>query len=298
VNCEFRYNGKGESLLNVLPFGGGAVFASVGSSTFINCLFHHNKAGDGGAIVVRTELAVATFVNCTFAYNTAFHNAGAIFDANGEASLYNCILWGNVRVGGPGYDDQIDSGSGGTTLARNCDIQGGWWGSNIINADPLFQDVAGGKFNLQFGSPCKDTGSNAYQPADVADLDWDGDTLETVPYDLVLRSRTLGIAVDIGAYETPFCRDGYCEADESSCNCPQDCGPAAYTEQVDSTCNDGIDNDCDTLTDCDDRDCDLDLACMGTVPTVSEWGLVILALLLLTGAKIYFGHQPGRVPTR
>ena len=30
---------------------------------------------------------------------------------------------------------------------------------------------------------------------------------------------------------------------------------------------------------------------MPTIPTVSEWGLVILTLLLLTGGKIYFGHR-------
>ena len=30
-------------------------------------------------------------------------------------------------------------------------------------------------------------------------------------------------------------------------------------------------------------------ACDGTIPTVSEWGLVVLALLLLTGAKLRFG---------
>ena len=69
-------------------------------------------------------------------------------------------------------------------------------------------------------------------------------------------------------------------------------------EEPTLTCHDGIDNDCDTLTDCEDPDCGLDLACMGIVPTVSDWGLVILTLLLLTGAKVYFGHQPGRVPTR
>jgi hypothetical protein len=33
----------------------------------------------------------------------------------------------------------------------------------------------------------------------------------------------------------------------------------------------------------------------GTIPTVSEWGLVILTLLLLTGAKIYFSRRPSVV---
>lgn len=34
------------------------------------------------------------------------------------------------------------------------------------------------------------------------------------------------------------------------------------------------------------------IACVHTaIPTVSEWGLVVLALLLLTGAKLYFGRR-------
>lgn len=300
LNCEFRHNGEGESRQDVQPFGGGAVFAYQGSSTFVNCLFHHNKAGDGGAIILnRDGFAFAAFINCTFAYNTAFHNGGAIFDLDGAGTLYNCILWGNVGSLGPGLDDQIYTGSGGTTEVRYSDVQSGWFfAATNIDANPRFQDVAAGNFNLQFDSPCKDTGSNAYLPADEGDLDWDGDTLETVPMDLGLLPRILGTGVDMGAYETPFCGDGNCDADENSCNCSQDCGQAPVNEKPDSSCRDGIDNDCDTLTDCDDPDCGMEPVCMGIIPTVSEWGLVILTLLLLTAAKIYFGHQPGRAPTR
>jgi hypothetical protein len=31
------------------------------------------------------------------------------------------------------------------------------------------------------------------------------------------------------------------------------------------------------------------------IPTVSEWGLVVMTLLLLTGAKIYFGRRGSEV---
>ena len=30
---------------------------------------------------------------------------------------------------------------------------------------------------------------------------------------------------------------------------------------------------------------------IGVIPTVSEWGLVLMALLLLAGAKVYFGRR-------
>ena len=33
------------------------------------------------------------------------------------------------------------------------------------------------------------------------------------------------------------------------------------------------------------------LVAFDPIPTVSEWGLVVLTLLLLTGAKIYFGRR-------
>jgi sialate O-acetylesterase len=54
------------------------------------------------------------------------------------------------------------------------------------------------------------------------------------------------------------CGDGTCNPGESSCGCPEDCGPPASTE---SSCSDGIDNDCDGFTDCLDSECSEDPAC-------------------------------------
>jgi sialate O-acetylesterase len=56
----------------------------------------------------------------------------------------------------------------------------------------------------------------------------------------------------------PVCGDANCDPGEDQCNCASDCGtpPAAETN-----CSDGIDEDCDTDTDCDDADCLGDLAC-------------------------------------
>jgi hypothetical protein len=51
----------------------------------------------------------------------------------------------------------------------------------------------------------------------------------------------------------PGCGNTVCEPGigEDQCNCPEDCGTPPSTE---TSCTDGIDNDCDTYTDCDDSD--------------------------------------------
>ncbi|MFQ5494210.1 MAG: IPTL-CTERM sorting domain-containing protein, partial [Phycisphaerae bacterium] len=77
---------------------------------------------------------------------------------------------------------------------------------------------------------------------------------------------------------------GQCRAD---CSCP----PAPV-------CGDGVVNQTSEL--CDGTDdaacpgqCQADCTCpsSGVIPTVSEWGLIALALLLLAGAKVYFGRR-------
>ena len=70
------------------------------------------------------------------------------------------------------------------------------------------------------------------------------------------------------------------------CTCPDDCGAPPSTEMY---CNDEVDNDCDGWTDCDDPDCPAPPC--DRIPTVSEWGLIALALALLAGAKVYFGRR-------
>ncbi|RME37795.1 MAG: hypothetical protein D6788_08705 [Planctomycetota bacterium] len=55
------------------------------------------------------------------------------------------------------------------------------------------------------------------------------------------------------------CGNGICDTGEDQCNCPADCGTPPALET--GSCNDGIDNDCDMLTDCADPDCSSDPVC-------------------------------------
>jgi hypothetical protein len=55
-----------------------------------------------------------------------------------------------------------------------------------------------------------------------------------------------------------FCGDGNCDASEDQCDCVNDCGTPPDSESI---CGDGIDNDCDLNTDCEDGDCVDDSVC-------------------------------------
>ena len=59
------------------------------------------------------------------------------------------------------------------------------------------------------------------------------------------------------------CGDGTCEGAENECNCEADCGlpPLIKDPYIAGLCTDGLDNDCDGDTDCDDSDCSSDAIC-------------------------------------
>jgi hypothetical protein len=56
-------------------------------------------------------------------------------------------------------------------------------------------------YHLKPTSPCVNAGETSLLPADVADLDLDGNVTEALPYDLEGHPRLVGASVDVGAYE-------------------------------------------------------------------------------------------------
>jgi len=125
-----------------------------------------------------------------------------LFDPDGKISLSNCIFRTNSSTKSEARYALGYSGSGGTTPITYSNVRGGWTGTGNIGADALFQNFAGGNYELQSTSPCKNVGENAALPLDVGDLDWDGNTTEPIPLDLAGYPRRVGSdVVDMGAYE-------------------------------------------------------------------------------------------------
>jgi hypothetical protein len=69
-----------------------------------------------------------------------------------------------------------------------------------------------------------------------------------------------------GGGEPPVCGDGECNGGETVCSCEADCGAPEPTEIY---CDDGADDDCDGMVDCDDPDCAGDPVCDTCLPSGS-----------------------------
>ncbi|MHC4696778.1 MAG: PKD domain-containing protein [Planctomycetota bacterium] len=235
--------------------GGGVLLQDSASITMINCLVANNRTGNGGTCSssiccdpwpscsepggngagISAQDGAATIINCTFAGNvTAPGGHGQAIDANSNTTVANSIVWGSN--GYVIYGSPVVSYSN----ARN------WiWGSDNIDADPMFvdpdgpDDVPGTKdddFRLLYTSPCVDKGDTASLPSDTADLDDDGNTAEQIPFDLAYSDRVRDSIVDMGAYEL------------APCFCSGDC-PVHNSMQ-------GVDYDCiqDAIDDAEDGD--------------------------------------------
>ena len=215
TGCRFSGNTAG--------WGGGMYNFREAMPTIANCIFEGNLAngycnsissgcGGGG---MYNHGASPKMVNCAFAnnavdpYNEAEAYGGGILNTMSSPTVTNCILWGNTA---DGASDQIYTQEMSAPSISYSDVQGGCsmiadavCGDGNIDAAPLFVNAdagdGAGDFRLQVGSPCIDTGLSIALPADAFDIDGDGDTGETLPYDLDGKPRIVGVSVDMGAFE-------------------------------------------------------------------------------------------------
>lgn len=185
-NCVFS--------ANVTTNNGGGMVCDNASPAITNCLFSGNTANDGGAIL-NTNSSAPEIINCTFAGNNAAATAGAIRNGNASSPLIsNCIIWGNLAAGSASAIYNADAGS--VPDVNYSLVQGGYSGTAIVNADPLFVNpvaatlspAISGDYRVQKCSPALNRGLNSYVPGSINN-------------DLDYTPRINYATVDLGAYE-------------------------------------------------------------------------------------------------
>jgi hypothetical protein len=181
---------------------GGGIFVELDFPQFVNSLITGNRGTRGGG-AFNGARAVATYVNTVFHGNRATDLAGGVFNADlSEVDLFNDIVYGDSG-------DEIYDEKGSETEVAFCDVQGGYAGIQVIDADPLFaapgawidpgtpDDASDdswsyGDYHLQAGSPCIDQADDAASPeADAYGNDWIDIADAGLP----------DVAADIGAYD-------------------------------------------------------------------------------------------------
>jgi hypothetical protein len=150
--------------------GGGADYCNLG-----NCIIVNNSA-----VYIGGGVANSTLNNCTMTGNSAGGSGGGAE----YSTLKNCIAYHNTAPDGPNFADATEFYPG-CTMNYCCTTPDPGGKANITN-EPVLVNLAGGDLHLQPGSPCINSGNNAYAPAS---------------YDLDGNPRIQGGTVDIGAYE-------------------------------------------------------------------------------------------------
>ncbi|MBL8877993.1 MAG: right-handed parallel beta-helix repeat-containing protein [Phycisphaerales bacterium] len=212
---------------------GGALFANTyerlpgryrdALARVANSLFTGNSAEFNGAAMYLTDTGPGATTNVRVASSTVAHNqcagrgGGVRADNTAQLALANSVLWGNGDSGGMDESAQLDA-EGASLSIGYSDVQG-WTGAlggpGNFGADPRFVQPAGpdgspgtpdDDLRVRFGSPLIDAGSNAEMPADIADLDGDGDIAEALPRDLAefARFRDEPSASDSGSGSPPL----------------------------------------------------------------------------------------------
>jgi len=211
------------------PSGGAVLNETYSDPTLTNCVFSGNR-GDFGGAICNYDSNPSVF-DCTLSGNSA-GSGGGMYGYNSNPTLANCILWANTDDIGSDEEAQIYIYTGTPVVTYSC-IQGldSFSGGGNIGDNPLFvrdpNDGGDGwgddpctpgvdeADNDDYGdlrlsipvSPCVDSGSDAAVPADTADLDGDGNTAETTPWDLDGNTRIIDgngdstPTVDMGALE-------------------------------------------------------------------------------------------------
>jgi hypothetical protein len=189
---------------------GGGLQNYAGDVTMHNCRVVGNSAdyaGTVGGAAMYNLGGTLTILNSTVADNYA-PIGQAIADFSWDPSAGTAVRVANSILYNGG--NEIGTNDLSAVQVTYSDVQGGWTGTGNISGNPKFvspgaRSIEGewidGDYRLMSTSPALNAGSNALLPADILDLDADGNILENLPLDLDNEARIQGTRVDMGAYE-------------------------------------------------------------------------------------------------
>jgi len=192
-----------------------AIMAASGTGLQIdNCLFTANQSAGAGAVSFRSYTGIFRVAGSTLVGNSS--TSGSVLFSNQAATvgylnnlihsnLYGSSSESQILISGTTYTAEgnvtklaIGSGASSTNLVAashglgtlpSAGVDGAWGtADDILLALP------------SPGSPVIGAGLLAHVPADTTDLDGDGNTTETLPFDLRRLPRSSGSAVDAGAF--------------------------------------------------------------------------------------------------
>lgn len=180
----------------------GAGIHNDNSSPFIiNSVIYNNTitniSGGFGAGIRNANSSLPTIINCSIIGNKLLGMSAPRWGAgvNGNAKIYNSIIWDNTRSSATVEPADIY----GVSVVKNSITQefttGNAADNNLVGVNPMFTGAA--DFSLQAGSPAVNMGNN----------DWfTGLTTDTK--DLAGNARVYNFAIggiiDLGAYESTY----------------------------------------------------------------------------------------------
>jgi len=163
------------SFIDNSALNGGGIYNNENVPTLANCTFIVNSARNAGGGIYNNYYGGALLDNCTFISNSGGDAGGGIYNRNNTV-LKSCILRGNTAPIGP----QTTNYGGSFATVSYSDIQGGYPGTDNIDADPLFIDLNGpddilgtadDDLHLSGCSPCINAGDPSGDYTGQVDLD-------------------------------------------------------------------------------------------------------------------------------
>jgi len=182
---------------NLADENGGGIYCVYDSSPIItnNVIARNTADKNGGGICCRFDNQ-PTIANNTIIGNSAVEGGG-IYCCDSSVDVASTILWDNnasvgseIWLGDASYPSTLtirfSDVDGGQT---SCQVESGStlnWGPSMIDAAPLFVDLANADFHLTWTSPCINAGDSS---------------VVNEPFDFEGDPRIVGGIVDMGADE-------------------------------------------------------------------------------------------------